>query len=688
MPGLGGKGQTIAHSSGAKPDACTTMSQDQHQHAAGSMSIAQDLEDAFNSMLRTDYIPLSDTNKLNLLADYYVDYMESVNQILGPTDQLIVGRRGTGKTTLLYRGLVECMRSWGSDETIARKRTLGVYLDLEKCQSLSSSTTADYESFEYAFVAELCDAIREELHRSWPTLKQEPNLIEKVFRSAQTKKASAVNAELLRLVEVLQTGLPRFVDRSAPTERREHVSSSSTGKSKVGMSVNPAHPNVEMEMGSDKTSLFETETRHQEQVTYRLSVADLLRVIGELRKAGDIPYFLIFIDEFSALNAELQGRFTTLLKKILGNHAGVYVKLCAITDNYRLGSSIILQRDLFELSLDLDAFVERSGSITSAMEHLERLTRQIVEQRIAVYAHIATERLFDSPDDAYRELTRSAMGVPRTIGIVLKQAWSRSRSGTSSRIRIRRTDLEYGVRYASKAYLNQMTGAARDGLAIPEHVPEIWDALIERATYERRKSDSPASHFMIVPRYEERLRFLNMFFLVHLLEQGRTTKKESVNRSLYSFDYGITQENNLGWGDDKNVIRQQRFVYDDCLADFDRFYRGTEAQKYRCPECNTLYEESELTFSGGVLKFCPSDKADLELLARGHPVSGFTEEEIKIIGAIRSARKRDTLVARQVADDVGCYIQKVAKFGEKLNREGVIDRSKPEDLWKTYLLRL
>src|SRR5689334_698198 len=112
------------------------------------MGWAQKLEDAFNSMLRTDYIPLSDTEKLNRLADYYVDYMGSISQILGPTDQLIVGRRGTGKTTLLYRSLVECIRSWGEADTLARPRTLGVYLDLEKCQSLSSNATIDYESFE------------------------------------------------------------------------------------------------------------------------------------------------------------------------------------------------------------------------------------------------------------------------------------------------------------------------------------------------------------------------------------------------------------------------------------------------------------------------------------------------------------------------------------------------------------
>ena len=29
---------------------------------------------------------------------------------------------------------------------------------------------------------------------------------------------------------------------------------------------------------------------------------------------------------------------------------------------------------------------------------------------------------------------------------------------------------------------------------------------------------------------------------------------------------------------------------------------------------------------------------------------------------------------RRIADDVGCYVQKVAKFGEKLEKQNLIDR--------------
>jgi len=64
--------------------------------------------------------------------------------------------------------------------------------------------------------------------------------------------------------------------------------------------------------------------------------------------------------------------------------------------------------------------VERSDSLNAAMAELESLTERIVAQRMRVYADVAPKDIFEDPKDAWRELNRSAMGVPRTLGIVLK----------------------------------------------------------------------------------------------------------------------------------------------------------------------------------------------------------------------------------------------------------------------------
>lgn len=429
--------------------------------------------------------------------------------------------------------------------------------------------------------------------------------------------------------------------------------------------------------GDDET-YREMEQESVRSISYRLTSADLMRMLGQLRVAAGIPAVFIFIDEFSALNEDLQRRFTTLLRKIIGNHQGIFVKLSGITDNYTLGSSIILQRDLFELSLDLDSFVERSGSLNAAIAGLASATEQIVTQRLKTYIDVPPDQVFDDAADAWTELSRAVMGVPRTLGIILKHAWYRSQN--ARRARIGRGDIEYGIRAASRAYLSQLTGAAKDGLAAPTFVYEMWDALISRAIEQRSKVRGvPASHFMVLPRNQSRLKWLNMFFVVHLLTEGRTTKKERHSRSLYCFDYGICMENNLGFTTDKNVLRQQRFAFDDVLREFDRYFESMEEQRYMCPKCGAVYDEKDLYVAGQRLQFCPKDKYDLiEHKEAAH--AKYTEEEVKIIGAIRSAQPKDRLTARTVADDVGCYVQKVAKFGERLDREELIERQRLGEL--------
>jgi hypothetical protein len=634
-----------------------------------------DVEDAINSMLRTDYIPLTDNEKLGRLRHYYVDYMGYLSQILSESDQLIVGRRGTGKTTLLYRAFVECMCSWDPRQaSLAKPRTLGLYLDLSKCQPLTEAEQ-DFNQFEHTFVSALCDALQEEMTRSWPALKSDPTLFQRLFNSAENKRATEVRELIRKLVSVLQTGIPRIAELAVPVAMKRTKRS----RREKGLTLEHSGPSLTVggHVGDDRELAFEEEMHIA--VGTQLTIADILRLIGQIRQAAGMPCILLFVDEFSSLPESQQRRFTTLLKRIMGTHNGLFVKLCAITDNYTLGSGIILQRDLFELSLDLDAFVERSGSLNTAMNGLSTLTEQIISQRLKAYLGIEPKMLFDNPEQAWRELGRSAMGVPRTLGIVLKSAWGRARA--AQRNKISRRDIEHGISAASKAYLNQLLGASRDGLAIPRFVSEMWDALITRALAERTKGEGDASHFMALVKNQERLKWLTMFFVIHLLTEGRTTKKEKITRNLYCFDYGICLENNLGFAGDKNVIRQQRFAYDEELAAFDRYFQDTEEKVYMCPMCKQAYNESDLVVAGKRLTFCPNDKSDLQEQILDKRRS-YTEEEIKIVGAIRSAEQDDELVARDVADDVGCYVQKVAKFGAKLDREGLISRERAVHLNK------
>jgi hypothetical protein len=160
------------------------------------------IEDMLNSMLRSDYIALKNSEKLKRLSGYYVDYMGCLTQILSDTDQLVVGRRGTGKTTLLYRALIECMESWKRDDTIAHPRTLGIYLDISRCQSLGEPGEQEFVTFEMSVISELCNAIIDEVSRGWPAVAK-TNVLGRLFQSAETKKREEVRPLVSELSKIL-----------------------------------------------------------------------------------------------------------------------------------------------------------------------------------------------------------------------------------------------------------------------------------------------------------------------------------------------------------------------------------------------------------------------------------------------------------------------------------------------------
>ncbi|HEU5374071.1 MAG TPA: hypothetical protein VFV38_01405 [Ktedonobacteraceae bacterium] len=641
----------------------------------------QAISDAFNSMSRTDYISLNDIGKLNSLAEYYVDYFGYLAQILAESDQLIIGRRGTGKTTLLYRALVECMRSWGETAAVFTKsRTLGIYVDLAKCQSIHTNEDTSFEQLEHTFVSEICDIIKVQMVKLWPELSKDPGIFARLFQAAESKNIQETRKLLARFTELLMNGVPRFVDNSGPVQLKTSKKANTSHTTGIQGSLGLSGANLQANFANTQEDTNGYEQEIAITTTYRLMITDILRLLDDLKATAKLSAIYIFIDEYSSLPEPLQRRFTTLLRKFLGTHAGVFVKLCAITDNYTLGSSIILQRDLFEISLDFDAYVERSGTLKNAMESLKEQAKSMVTSRLKAYQCPTPAELFDRTDEVWTLLSRSAMGVPRTLGVVLQQAWYRAQSSQSKHITIR--DIDFGIQHASKAYLDQVLGAAKGGIAMPEIIGEVWKALLQRAQAERNKSSRAdkvsASHFMILPEHEPMLRQLRTSFAVHLLSTSESSKADRTTRSLYCFDYGVCEANRLSFSSDAEIYRRDRFVYDDTLVPFEKFFTPIREKIYHCsaPGCNKTFKESDLFVAGIFLRFCPIHGTELVLENAPTTTYNFTEEEAKIIGAIRSARKADRKFARQIADDVGCYVQKVSMLGIKLEKEHLAQREK------------
>jgi len=99
------------------------------------------LTEAFNSILRADYISLDDLEQLEKLEGYYIDFYNTIGSILQKQDNFISGRRGSGKTALLFRAYYECLKTISpklNKETsiFGNQKILPIFIDLSNCNDI------------------------------------------------------------------------------------------------------------------------------------------------------------------------------------------------------------------------------------------------------------------------------------------------------------------------------------------------------------------------------------------------------------------------------------------------------------------------------------------------------------------------------------------------------------------------
>ena len=284
--------------------------------------------EAFSSMKTTDNISLEDFNDLQRLQNYYIDPFNYINTTMQEEDNFIIGRRGTGKSTLLYRAFIECINSWDEEKVVYKRNILPIYIDLSKCESLIQKI-GEGETFDENFTIELVKSFIKYI-----------NLSKHKIISNDTPK------ELISKFELFMISLDQFLSGENLTCKK-------------------------------------------------YSLGDFLDNLSVIREIIDAQSIYVFIDEYSELCVSNQKLLAGLLKRLRGTRRGIYFKVCAITDNYDLGE-IRLQRDFYEISLDLYKFVEKSNGLRNAFNRLEKFTSNIIQERLNAFGcEIEIDRLFN-----------------------------------------------------------------------------------------------------------------------------------------------------------------------------------------------------------------------------------------------------------------------------------------------------
>ncbi|MCY7708061.1 hypothetical protein P4T38_06175 [Bacillus safensis] len=611
------------------------------------------IKDAFESILRADYISIDGFDQLDKLEKYYIDTFNNLGLLLQRQDNYLAGRRGTGKTTLLMRGYYECLKSISpklskKENSLGDKKILPIYIDLTSCNDLFSSEN-ELELLELHFIRQIIANLKSQLE----IMFDEKYL--GIF-----KKANPALDDLDYIETILVEGL-KIKESSNISVQTTMLDAS---ESSVGGNLNLANPTLQSNLKQN----YSTNQQREFNEVRGINIQEFLKKISDIKKNANIDSIFIFLDEFSDLNNEAQLKLSSIIKSLLGNKINMFFKVGVITDRYTFGDKIILGRDLYPISLDLNDVVEKLDGAVSTLKKLELHIGDLIEKRLSAFcAGVTYSTIFDMKKEVLcHRLARASLGVTRTLGWVLQNAWMQciNSDGTIGKIKVQ--DLNFGIRSARKMHYKQFQGSVKGNL-IPGYYMDMWNRIIEKAMKEKNKHpDRPASHILLDPIRKD---YMNKFcenFMLTLLEEGRSSKAGG-NYNLYAIDYDICTDFKIKFAEEKDEFTAIRFIYDNVLSEFDPYFVKDKIKSYKCPECGTIYEESEVAHVK--VKRCHEDDEKLEeIIHKEVPMSkgNFVEVETKILGLINDLDEQEAMSAQEIADVVGCSRHKVSNWGSKV----------------------
>jgi hypothetical protein len=616
-----------------------------------SMKQSQKVRTAFDSILRTDYISIDNIEQMKNLDKYYIDFYNNIGGLLQKQDNFISGRRGTGKTALLYRGYYECLKTISPklDERSPffnnEDKILPIFINLTTCNELLDPNN-DQKLLEIHFIRQIIENLKRQLNFIFD------DTFLRVF-----KKENPALQDLDYIEQLLIKGIP--IKHSSLYSVEDTETSSKNSSVDVSLSISDA------QLGGKQKETNKLEKTTKKDEIRGLNVQEFLNKINDIRKKAKIDCIYIFIDEFSDMNTETQEKFSNLLKNFLGSKNELFFKIGTITDRYTFGNKIITGRDIFPISLDFNEYVERYGGAVTAVKQTQRFAEQVVSKRLEIFCpELKFSDVFSIKEDlVYQRISLEVVGVPRTIGLILQNAWIQCQNVDTIDKKIGIAELNYGIRTARKTYYKQFEGAVKKGL-IPEFYMDLWNDLLGKAIAEKNKNAArPSSHFMINP---EKKHYLNIYcenFLIHFLEENRTAKYGG-KFNLYCIDYDFCTEYNIKFAELRDEFSSQRFVYDDILSKYDPYFTKDRIKSYKCPKCGNIYDENQLG-EYSVKRCIQDDEKLIEIIHKSSPtlMEEYTEVETKIIGMITSLKREEAMTAKEIADAVGCNKQKVAVWG-------------------------
>lgn len=665
----------------------------------GFQAAAQSLKLYRRAELETD-------NGVSLIEDLYVDPLpnEHVYQtMLKPNTTFIVGRKGTGKSTVFQRARHGLRTTPGSTSAYIDIKTIYESSQVdpslsERLGRLDNSLSSDALKkllLYHAFIQAVIDAIREELSNTirislWDRIKNRSRMrsVDELFEGLD---------EILGDADVEQYIDVTSLKNVATTQKQDlQIESKQSASLAASISANSAGIKTGAESGTiDRASTAE-EAEFSNILMRTFSIKDYIIRLKKLLQTIGVTRLYVFVDDFSELPEAAMRLVVDALLAPLNNWSEELVKFKVAAYPGRVYYGAIDRTKIDEINLDIYSLYGTSD--VAAMEDKAiDFTRRLVEKRLNKYCGPEQDFFPDlKSDEIWRLLFYATMGNPRNLGYILfyvyesQLIYGRLLTVTAIRDAARRY---YEEKVESYFVLNKFLQESFAERSSTYSLKELLDALVKRARELRSYTGSavlrdfkgrpPTSHFHIIVDLDSLLSTLelNFFLTKYYVMSDRDGRKVSV----YALNYGLCQKYTIEFGRPTNK-REHRLYLVERIFDYTPIlqrYIETN-QEIICENCSTTFEMSvlgSLKLFGMLCPHCKDGHCIVTNLSRRYEAVLqevdsellLPSTELGILNTLQTEHK--PMFASDIAADLDCSYQLVGKRGKFLSERGLVNRA-------------
>jgi len=642
-----------------------------------------------------------------LIEKLYVDplpHEDVFKTALRPHTTFVIGRKGTGKSTIFQRLQHELRKS--NSHTSA-------YLDIKtifessqpdpalmaKLQARPDAMPADaieklalYREFLRATVGQVQEELKRRIQSSiWERVKETfTQTYAELFDELNALIEHASEEKFISVLGILETQLKDSASNADSSESAASVSGTVSAQPSINLSES---------IKKTRSAASETVAAYGDLLIRAFNVHEFLERLKKLLTKIGIRHLYILVDDFSELPEEAMKVVVDALIAPLNNWSDEFVKFKVAAYPGRIYYGAIDKTKIDEVYLDLYSLFGTSD-VASMEASATAFTKRLVESRLAYYTDSDSSTFFDTRnDEIWKSLFFASMANPRTLGYILHFAYQ------NQLIHGKKIGLQ-GVQDASlKYYEEKIASYFSAGRFLHEtfsercsiySLKELLEKIVSRARelrnhksamFEKITGRPPTSHFHATPSYDGLLSTLELnFFVTKYFEMS---DRDGRKVSVYALNFGLCQRYTIAFGRPTGE-REFRLYFVERAFDYGPIISAfvEKNQEIVCNSCGGrqgIDKLEALKLFGMKCPLCQIGTCEVMNLSKKyepilrniHAELLLPKTELGILQTLHS--EEEPLRPSDIAAELDCSYQLVGRRSVRLEERGLVRRIKDDN---------